>query len=89
MVCIDEMQFGFVPGKGATDAIFIVRQLQERYISVKKPLFFVLLTLKKPLILYQVVGLKTLGVEEWTAQIIQGMYANGLKSLFLVLVWIF
>ena len=29
MVDIDEMQFGFVPGRGTTDAIYIVRQLQE------------------------------------------------------------
>ena len=26
---IDDMQFGFVKGKGTTDAIFIVRQMQE------------------------------------------------------------
>ena len=25
---IDEMQFAFVPGRGTTDAIFIIRQLQ-------------------------------------------------------------
>ena len=29
MVDIDDMQFGFSAGKGTTDAIFIVRQLQE------------------------------------------------------------
>jgi hypothetical protein len=29
-VVIDDMQFGFMPGRGTTDAIFIVRQLQER-----------------------------------------------------------
>ena len=28
---IDKMQFGFTPGTGTTDAIFIARQLQERY----------------------------------------------------------
>ena len=27
-VNIDDMQFGFTPGKGTTDATFIVRQLQ-------------------------------------------------------------
>ena len=35
MVDIDEMQFGFVPGRGTTDAIFIVCQLQEKYIAAK------------------------------------------------------
>ena len=29
-VSIDNMQFGFMPGKGATDAIFIMRQVQEK-----------------------------------------------------------
>ena len=28
---IDKMQFGFRPGTGTSDAIFIGRQLQERY----------------------------------------------------------
>ena len=27
MIAIDEMQFAFVPGRGTTDAIFIIRQL--------------------------------------------------------------
>jgi len=31
IVKIDDMQFGFMAGKGTTDAIFIVRQLQEKY----------------------------------------------------------
>ena len=29
-VSIDNMQFGFMPGKGTTDAIFIMRQVQEK-----------------------------------------------------------
>ena len=41
MVNIDERQFGFVPGKGKTDAIF-VRQLQEKYIAANKQLHFAL-----------------------------------------------
>ena len=32
-VNIDDMQFGFVPGKGTTDAIFILRQLQEKHLG--------------------------------------------------------
>ena len=33
MIVIDEMQFAFVPGRGTTDAIFIIRQLQEKYLT--------------------------------------------------------
>ena len=32
-VSISEEQFGFVNGKSTTDAIFALRQLQERYIE--------------------------------------------------------
>ena len=28
MVKVDEMQFGFMPGKGTIDAVFILRRLQ-------------------------------------------------------------
>ena len=38
IVNIDNMQFGFQSGVGTTDAIFIVRQLQEKYIAAKKDL---------------------------------------------------
>ena len=47
MVDIDAMQFGFVPGRGTTDAIFIIRQLQEKYIAAKKPLYFAFVDLEK------------------------------------------
>ena len=35
---IDEMQCGFMLGCGTTDAIFIVRQLQEKPLIAKAPL---------------------------------------------------
>ena len=36
MVNTNEMQFGFVSGRRATDAIFIVCQLQKKYITTIK-----------------------------------------------------
>ena len=38
-MCIDSMQFGLMKGKGTTDAIFIMQQLQEKYIGKKKDLY--------------------------------------------------
>jgi len=37
---IDDMQFGFMKGKGNTDTIFIVRQMQEKFRSEGKKLCF-------------------------------------------------
>jgi hypothetical protein len=44
---VDEMQFGFMPGKGTTDAIFILRQVQEKFLSKKKSLYFCFVDLEK------------------------------------------
>jgi hypothetical protein len=80
MVDIDGMQFAFVPGRGTTDAMFTVRQLQEKYIAAKKPLFFAFVDLEKAFdrvprkVLWW--ALRSLGVEEWTVRVIQAMYAN-------------
>ena len=38
MVKVDEMQFGFMPGKGTIDALFILRRLQEEYLDKEKKL---------------------------------------------------
>ena len=37
-VKIDDIKFGFVPGKGTVDAIFMVRQLQEKFLEKRKDL---------------------------------------------------
>ena len=41
VVSIDDSQFGFVPGRGTTDEIFVVRQLQETYLAANKRLYMV------------------------------------------------
>ena len=80
MVDINEMQFGFVPGRGTTDAIFIGRQLQEKCIAAKKPLYFAFVDLEKAFdrvprkVLWW--AMRSLGVEEWAIRVIQGMYTN-------------
>ena len=77
MVDIDAMQFGFVPGRGTTDAIFIINQLQEKY---NKPLNFAFVDLEKAFdrvprkVLWW--ALRSLGVEEWAVCVIQGMYTD-------------
>ena len=38
IVKIDSMQFGFMSGRSMTDAIFIVRQLQEKCLAKSKDL---------------------------------------------------
>ena len=47
VVSIDDSQFGFVPGRGTTDAIFVVRQLQEKYLSANKRLYMAFVDLEK------------------------------------------
>ena len=36
LVSIDDSQFGFVPGRSTTDAIFVEKQLQEKYLANKR-----------------------------------------------------
>jgi len=47
---IDDMQFGFMKGKGTTDAIFIVTQMWEKFRAKGKKLYFGFVDLKKLLI---------------------------------------
>ena len=80
VLCIDEMQFGFTPGKGTTDAVFILRQLQERYLVKKRELWMAFVDLEKAFdrVPRDVIwwALRELGVEEHTVALIQTMYAE-------------
>ena len=44
---IDDMQFGFMKGKGTTDAIFIVRRMQEKFRAKGSKLYFHFVDLEK------------------------------------------
>ena len=47
MVNVDEMQFGYMPGKGTVDAVFILRRLQEEYRDKGKKLYMCFVDLEK------------------------------------------
>ena len=85
MIAIDEMQFAFVPGRGTTDAIFIIRQLQEKFLSRKDlndknlTLFFAFVDLRKRLIVSPkglVVGYEKGGGRRVIVRLVQAMYNN-------------
>ena len=44
---MNEMQFGFMPGKGTVDAIFIVRRMQEEYQKKDKKLYMCFVDVNK------------------------------------------
>ena len=80
MVNIDEMQFAFVPGRGTTDAIFIVHQLLKYITAPNKWFYFAFVDLEKTfdLVPRKILWwtLRSLGVNEWAVCVIQGMYHN-------------
>jgi hypothetical protein len=79
-VTIDDMQFGFRPGKGTTDAIFIVRQLQEKHQAKRKNLFYAFVDLEKAFdrVPREVTrwALRKSGVEEWLVEAVMAMYVG-------------
>ena len=74
------MQFGFMPGRGTTDAIFILRQLQEKHLAKNKKLYFAFVDLEKAFdrVPRKVIwwAMQKLGIEEWIVRFVQAMYNN-------------
>ena len=86
LVSIDDSQFGFVLGNGTTDAIFVVRQLQEKYLAANKRLHMAFVDLEKAFdwvprkVIWWV--LRKLCVEECIVWLVKGMYANALSRVY-------
>ena len=80
IVKIDSMQFGFMSGRSTTDAIFIIRQLQEKYLVKNKELWMAFVDLEKAFdrVPREVVwwALRYLGVDEWIVSVIKAMYED-------------
>ena len=81
IVKIDYIQCGFMAGKGTKDAIFIVRQLQEKYLAKKKYLWMAFVDLEKAFdrVLREVVwwwALRSLSVDGWLVSVIRAMHTE-------------
>ena len=74
------MQFGFMKGKGTTDAIFMSRQMQENFRVKGKKLYFGFVDLEKAFdrVPREVISwaMRKLGVEEWLVLAVLSMYTS-------------
>ena len=72
------MQFGFVPGNGTTDVIFIMRQVQEKHQAKKKKLYFVDIKKAFDRVQRYVVrwALRKLGVDQWLIRTVMELYTE-------------
>ena len=78
---LDEMKCGFMLGCGTTDAIFFVRQLQEKHLIVNKPLYMAFFYLEKEAFDcvrqdFIWLAMPTLGTDEWLVHLVQSMYKD-------------
>ncbi|CAK9296894.1 unnamed protein product [Gordionus sp. m RMFG-2023] len=74
------MQFGITSGKGTTDAIFVVRQIQEKYLAKEKKHYYAFVDLEKafdrvPREITRL-ALRKSGVEEWLVTAVMAMYVG-------------
>ena len=70
-----------MPGRGTTDPIFILRQLQEKYLQKKKSIYFAFVDLEKAFdhVSRRILcwAMRKLRIDEWIIQIVQSMHDNG------------
>ena len=77
-VVINNMQCGFMQGRGTTDAIFILSQLQEKHLVAGKLLNLAFIDLEKVFdrVPREVISwsMRKLKIDEWFVRIVQSMY---------------
>ena len=82
---IDSTQCGFRQGRGTTDAIFIIRQVQEKYLARGRDMWMAFVDLEKAFdrvpreVLWW--ALRSAGVEEWMVNVVKAMYAGACTSV--------
>ena len=78
VIDINDMQFEFMPVKGTIDAIFIARQLLEKYLGKNKNLYFAFVDLEKAFdrVPRDVVrwAMRKLNIDEWLIETVTAMY---------------
>ena len=85
IVKIDDMPFGFSAGRSTTDAVFIVCQVQEKFLEKQKELWIAFVDFEKAFdrvpcdVLWW--ALRRVGVEEWIINVIKSIYDGGTTSV--------
>ena len=83
----NKMQFGFMPGKGTVDAIFIVRRMQEEYQKKNRKLYMCFVDMEKAFdgVPREVVewAMKTKGLSEVMVREVMSLH-DGLKARVMV-----
>jgi len=83
-IVTDDMQFGFMKGKGTTDAIFMARQMKENFRVKGKQLYFGFADLEKAFdrVPREVISWakRKLGVEEWLVSAVMSVYTGAKQS---------
>ena len=87
VVDIDKMQYGFMPGRGTVNAVFVLRRLTEKFRAKNKKLFSVFVDLEKAFdrVLREVIrfALRRKGVPEYLVNGVMSLY-EGCKTAVLV-----
>ena len=87
VVDIDKMQYGFMPGRGTVDAVFVLRSLKEKFRAKNKKLFFVFVEIEKAFdrVPREVIrfALRRKGVPEYLVNGVMSLY-EGCKTAVLV-----